>query len=61
MLIRTLGFKKPKKAGFHRMYWNMDEKKEQIDPLEVSQKAKENAVVNLFYQELTSLFSQMVT
>jgi len=25
-LIRTLGFKKPKKAGFHRMYWNMDEK-----------------------------------
>lgn len=25
-LIRTLGFKKPKKAGFHRMYWNLDEK-----------------------------------
>ncbi|MDB4495243.1 hypothetical protein N9244_01270 [Flavobacteriaceae bacterium] len=25
-LIRTIGFKKPKKSGFHRMYWNMDEK-----------------------------------
>lgn len=25
-LIRTLGFKKPKKGGFHRVYWNMDEK-----------------------------------
>jgi len=25
-LIRTIGFKKPEKPGFHRMYWNMDEK-----------------------------------
>lgn len=25
-LIRTIGFKKPEKSGFHRMYWNMDEK-----------------------------------
>lgn len=25
-LIRTLSFKKPKKAGFHRIYWGMDEK-----------------------------------
>jgi photosystem II stability/assembly factor-like uncharacterized protein len=25
-LIRTLGFKKPKKAGFHKMSWYMDEK-----------------------------------
>ncbi|NHF59445.1 hypothetical protein FK220_008845 [Flavobacteriaceae bacterium TP-CH-4] len=25
-LIRTLKFKTPEKAGFHRIYWNMDEK-----------------------------------
>ena len=25
-LIRTLKYKTPKKAGFHRVYWNMDEK-----------------------------------
>lgn len=25
-LIRTLSYKKPKKGGFHRIYWNMDEK-----------------------------------
>ncbi|MDA9928382.1 hypothetical protein N8374_03405 [Flavobacteriaceae bacterium] len=25
-LIRTIGFKKPEKSGFHRIYWNMDEK-----------------------------------
>ncbi len=25
-LIRTLKYKTPKKAGFHRIYWNMDEK-----------------------------------
>jgi hypothetical protein len=25
-LIRTLKFKTPKKAGFHRIYWNLDEK-----------------------------------
>lgn len=25
-LIRTLKFKTPEKAGFHRVYWNMDEK-----------------------------------
>ena len=25
-LIRTLSYKKPKKAGFHRIYWGMDEK-----------------------------------
>ncbi len=25
-LVRTLSYKKPKKAGFHRIYWRMDEK-----------------------------------
>lgn len=40
-LIRTLKFKTPKKAGFHRVYWEMDEKGPDRPARKISKSKKE--------------------
>ncbi len=40
-LIRTLKFKTPKKAGFHRIYWEMDEKGPDRPARKISKSKKE--------------------
>ena len=40
-LIRTLKFKTPKKAGFHRIYWEMDEKGPDRPARKISKNKKE--------------------
>ncbi len=41
-LIRTLKYKTPKKAGFHRIYWGMDEKGPDSPSRKISKKKNEN-------------------
>ncbi len=40
-LIRTLKYKTPKKAGFHRIYWEMDEKGAESPSRKISKSKKE--------------------
>jgi photosystem II stability/assembly factor-like uncharacterized protein len=40
-LIRTLSIKKPEKAGFHRMFWSMDEKGAEIPSRTISKNNRE--------------------
>ncbi|NAS11631.1 hypothetical protein GTQ38_06435 [Flavobacteriaceae bacterium R33] len=40
-LIRTLKYKTPKKAGFHRIYWEMDEKGAETPSRKISKSKKE--------------------
>ncbi|MGB5692717.1 MAG: hypothetical protein WBM43_08950, partial [Flavobacteriaceae bacterium] len=42
-LIRTLKFKTPEKAGFHRVYWNLDQRGVQNPTRKISKDSKEAA------------------
>ena len=46
-LIRTLKFKTPKKAGFHRIYWNLDRKGAQNPSRKISKDSKEASGVKV--------------
>ena len=46
-LIRTLKFKTPEKAGFHRIYWQMDEKGPDRPSRKISKKKTENGGVSV--------------
>jgi len=46
-LIRTLKFKTPEKAGFHRIYWQMDEKGPDHPSRKISKKKTENGGVSV--------------
>lgn len=45
-LIRTLKYKTPEKAGFHRIYWNMDEKGPDRPSRKIVKKKKESGGVD---------------
>ncbi|MEM7486734.1 MAG: hypothetical protein AAF348_16115, partial [Bacteroidota bacterium] len=46
-LIRTLKFKTPEKAGFHRIYWNLDEKGSDRPSRKISKDKKERGGVEV--------------
>ena len=46
-LIRTLKYKTPKKAGFHRIYWNMDEKGPDRPARKISKNKRERGGVEV--------------
>ena len=46
-LIRTLKYKTPEKAGFHRIYWNMDEKGPDRPSRKIVKKKKESGGVDV--------------
>lgn len=46
-LIRTLKYKTPEKAGFHRIYWNMDEKGADRPSRKISKSKKESSGVSV--------------
>ncbi|MDC6365099.1 MULTISPECIES: WD40/YVTN/BNR-like repeat-containing protein [Flavobacteriaceae] len=46
-LIRTLGHKTPKKAGFHRIYWGLDEKGPDAPSRKISKDKKESGGVSV--------------
>ena len=46
-LIRTLKYKTPEKAGFHRIYWNMDEKGPDFPSRKIVKKKKESGGVDV--------------
>ena len=59
-LIRTLKYKRPKKAGFHRIYWAMDEKGPQYPSRKIKKKNTESggtAVLAGTYNLIVSLGS----
>ncbi len=60
-LIRTLKYKTPKKAGFHRVYWGMDEKGPDRPARKISKRTRERGgqnvkpgtyTVKMFYGDL---------
>ncbi len=46
-LIRTLKYKTPEKAGFHRFYWGMDEKGPDRPSRKINKKKKESGGMNV--------------
>lgn len=46
-LIRTLKYKTPEKAGFHRIYWNMDEKGANSPSRKISKNKSESSGVSV--------------
>ncbi|MGI9552533.1 MAG: hypothetical protein ACR2MT_15125, partial [Aurantibacter sp.] len=46
-LIRTLKYKTPEKAGFHRIYWNMDEKGADSPSRKISKNKNESSGVSV--------------
>ncbi|WP_036385623.1 hypothetical protein [Muricauda sp. MAR_2010_75] len=46
-LIRTLKYKTPKKAGFHRIYWNLDEKGPDSPSRTISKSKTESGGINV--------------
>ena len=46
-LIRTLSHKTPKKAGFHRVYWGLDEKGPDTPARKISKSKKENGGISV--------------
>lgn len=46
-LIRTLKYKTPEKAGFHRIYWEMDEKGPDTPERKISKKKEETGGINV--------------
>lgn len=46
-LIRTLKYKTPKKAGFHRVYWDLDEKGPDKPARKISKDKKERGGINV--------------
>lgn len=46
-LIRTLGHKTPKKAGFHRIYWELDEKGPDRPARKISKSKKEEGGIDV--------------
>ncbi|MEM9076135.1 MAG: hypothetical protein AAGC43_03805 [Bacteroidota bacterium] len=46
-LIRTLKFKAPKKAGFHRVYWGLNEKGADRPARKISKSKKENGGISV--------------